>query len=157
MVTDSHSRPAQCKRFISLVLDADIIAAAFHFFDMESFEDAPSKHGFSDTMASRVAVVKQRYLTTTVRQFLNQYVLEKGLYSVHLQNINSLDGWEAAVNGQALTADGRCPCRYDGCPHTFKHDGVCRRRHEMSHDPPLTLLVKALRLRMMNMTTTAVS
>ena len=58
-MTDSHSRPAQCKRFISLVLDADIIAAAFHFFGMESLEDAPSKHGFSDTMASRVAVVNK--------------------------------------------------------------------------------------------------
>ena len=120
-MTDSHCRPAQCKRFISLVLDADIIVAAFHFFGMESFEDAPSKHGFSDTMASRVVVV--RHLTSTVRQFLNQYVLEKGLYSAHLQNINSLDEWEAAVNGQALTADGRYPCRYAGCPHTFKHDG----------------------------------
>ena len=136
VVTDSHCRPAQCKRFISLVLDADIVAAAFHFFGMESLEDAPSKHGFSGTMASRVAVVKQRYLSSTVREFLNQYVLEKRLYSAHLQNINSLDEWEAAVNGQILTADDRYPCRYAGCHHTFKHDGVCRRRHEMSHDPP---------------------
>ena len=135
-MTDSHFWPAQCMRFISLVLDADIIAAAFHFFGMESFEDAPSKHGFSDTMASRVAVVKQRHLTSTFQQFLNQYILENGLYSAHLQNINSLNEWEAAVNGQALTADGRYPCRYAGCPHIFKHDGVCRRRHEMSHDPP---------------------
>ena len=135
-MTDSNCRPAQCKRFINLVFDADIIAAAFHFFDMESFEDAPSKHGFSDTMASRVAVVKQRHLTSTVRQFLNQYVLEKGLYSAHLQNINSHYEWEAAVNGQALTANGRYPCRYAGCQHTFKHDGVCRRRHDMSHEPP---------------------
>ena len=135
VVTESHCRPAQCKRFISLVLDVDIIAAAFHFFDMKSLEDAPSTNGFSDTMASRVAVVKQRYLSTTVREFLNQYVLEKRLYSAHLQNINSLDEWEA-VNGQTLTADGRYPCRYAGCPHTFKHDGVCRRRREMSHDPP---------------------
>ena len=135
-MTDSHSRPAQCKRFIGLVLDAEIIAAASHFFGMESCEDAPSKHGFSDAMSSRVAVVKQLYLRSTVQQFLRQYVLDKGLYSAHLQNINSLDEWEAAVNGQALTADGRYPCRYAGCPHTFKHDGVCRRRHEMSHDPP---------------------
>jgi len=103
---------------------------------MESLEDAPSKHGFSDTMASRVAVVKQRYLSSTVREFLNQYVLEKRLYSAHLQNINSLDEWEAAVNGQTLTADGRYPCRYAGCHHTFKHDQVCRTRHEMPHDPP---------------------
>jgi len=128
---------------------------------MESFDDAPSKHGFSDTMASRVAVVKQRYLTTTVCKFLNQYVLKKGLYSTHLQNINSPDEWEAAVNGQALAADGRYLCRYAGCPHTFKHDGVCRSRHEMSHDPPpltlfLTLLVRTVRLRMMSMTITAV-
>lgn len=43
VMTDSHCRSAQCKRFMSLVLDADVIAAAFHFFGMESFEDAPSK------------------------------------------------------------------------------------------------------------------
>lgn len=135
LVTDSHCRP-QRKRFISLVLDADIVASAFHFFGMESLEDAPSKHAFSGTMASRVAVVKQRYLSSTVREFLNQYVLVKRLYSAHLQNINSLDEWEAAVNGQILTADGRYLCRYAGCHHTFKHDGVCRRRHVMSHDPP---------------------
>ena len=80
-MTASHCRPSQCKRFISLVLDADIIPPAFHFFGMKSLEDAPSKHGFSDTMASRVAVVKQRYLASTVRQFLNQYVLEKRIFS----------------------------------------------------------------------------
>ena len=135
-MTDSHCRP-QRKRFISLVLDADIVATAFHFFGMESLEDAPSKHAFSGTMASRVAVVKQRYLSSTVREFLNQYVLVKRLYSAHLQNINSLDEWEAAVNGQILTADGRYLCRYAGCHHTFKHDGVCRRRDVMSHDPVL--------------------
>jgi len=135
-VTDSHCRPAKCKRFISLVFDADIVPAAFHFFGMESLEDARSKHGFSDAMASRVAVVKQRYLSSTVREYLNQYVLEKRLYSAHPQNINSLDEWEAAVNGQSLIADGRYLCRYAGSHHTFKHDRVCRTRHEMPHDPP---------------------
>ena len=103
---------------------------------MQSTEDAPSKHVFSDTMASRVTIVKQRYLTSTVQQFLHQYVVDKGLYSAYFQNIHSLEEWEAAVNSQELTADGRYPCRYVGCSHTFKYDGVCRRRHEMSHDPP---------------------
>lgn len=136
VVTDSHCRPAQCKRFINLVLDADIIAAALHFFGMKSFEDTPNKNGFSGTMASRVAIVKQKYLTSTVRQFLSQFVVDKGLYSAHFQNINSLDEWESAVNSQEITADGRYPCRFVGCNQSFKHDGVCRRRHEMSHDPP---------------------
>ncbi|KAJ7386888.1 hypothetical protein OS493_006922 [Desmophyllum pertusum] len=122
VVTDSNCRPAQCKRFINLVLDAEIIAAAFHFFGMESIEDAPSKHGFSDTMTSRVAVVKRRNLSSIVRQFLQEYVLDTGLYSAHFQNINSLEEWEAAVNGHAH-------CRW-------QHDEVSKRRHKMSHDPP---------------------
>jgi len=36
VVSDPHNRPDQYKRFINLVVDADIIAAAMHFFGMES-------------------------------------------------------------------------------------------------------------------------
>ena len=33
-------------------------------------------------------------------------------------------------------SERRFPCRFPGCPQTFKYDGKRRQTHEMSHDPP---------------------
>jgi hypothetical protein len=43
---------------------------------------------------------------------------------------------ENLLNTQQLTQDGRFPCRFQGCPKSFKYDGKSRRSHEMTHNPP---------------------
>ena len=55
-------------------------------------------------------------------------------------NIEALQKWETAQANQPVLADGRYPCRFPGCSSSYKHDGVNRRRREMSYDPPPTII-----------------
>ena len=63
VVSDSHSRPAQCKRFVYLVLDADIIAAAHHFLGMNKNDDFPSHNAFDDTFAAKSTNERLKFLS----------------------------------------------------------------------------------------------
>jgi hypothetical protein len=39
------------------------------------------------------------------------------------------------LDKQDLTPDGRFPCRFPGCQHSFKYDGKSRIKHESKHQP----------------------
>lgn len=41
------------------------------------------------------------------------------------------------VNEIELNPDGHFPCRFPGCSKSFKYYGKSRKRHELSHDPPV--------------------
>ena len=61
VVSDAQQKPAPCKRFVNLVLDASIIAAALKFFGMETTEDTPTKTSISPGLATGLKVVRQRF------------------------------------------------------------------------------------------------
>lgn len=136
VVSDSHSRPAQCKRFAYLVLDADIIAAAHQFFGMNNNDDFPTENAFDNTFATRPAGERLKFLQDVVKKFLCKYVSNPKMHAIHIQNMNLIQEWEAQRNTLDRTPDGRYKCRFKGCDRTYKNDGSYRRRHEMSHDPP---------------------
>ena len=142
VVSDAQHKPAPCKRFVNLVLDASIIAAALKFFGMETTEDQPTKHSISPGLATGLKVVRQRYFYRVIKEFIQTYVVDGTLYESHFINIQSLQEWETAQNNQPLLPNGRYPCRFPGCASSFKHDGVHRMRHELSHDPPPTIPVE---------------
>ena len=139
MVSDAQHKPAPCKRFVNLVLDADIIAAALKFFGMASIDDRPTKHCFSDELATGLRVVHQRYFHRVIKEFIQTYVVDGTLYENHFHNIQALQEWETVQNNQPLLPNGRYPCRFPGCTSSFKHDGVHRMRHELAHNPPPTI------------------
>ena len=60
MVSDAQQKPAPCKRFANLVLDASIIAAALKFFGMETTEDTPTKHSISPELATGLKGAESR-------------------------------------------------------------------------------------------------
>ena len=107
VVTDAEHKPAPCKRFVNLVLDADIVAAAMKFFGMKATDDEPTKHVINDLLKTSIKAVRQRYFYRVIKEFIATFI--------------------------------RYPCRFPGCSSSYKHDGVNRRRHEMSHDPPPTI------------------
>ena len=45
------------------------------------------------------------------------------------------------VNQMELNTDGRFPCRFPGCSKSFQYDGKTRKKHEMSHGPPVQVEV----------------
>ena len=122
---------------MNVVLDADIIAAALKFFGMTSTDDKPTKHSFdSDFMRTSLRVVRLKYFNRVVQEFIQTFVVDGSLYENHFINIQALQDWETAKQNQPLLPNGRYPCRFPGCPSSFKHDRVHRMRHELSHDPP---------------------
>ena len=60
-VSDTQQKPAPCKRFIKLGLDASIIAASHMFFGKETTENTPTKHTISRELATGLKVVRQRF------------------------------------------------------------------------------------------------
>ena len=139
VVSDAQHKPAPCKRFVNLVLDANIITAALKFFGMGTMTDQPTKHSFNPELATGLKVVRQRYFYRVIKEFIHTYVVDGTLYENHFNNIQALQQWETAQTNQPLLPNGRYPCRFPGCASSFKYDGVHRMRHELSHDPPPTI------------------
>lgn len=136
VITDAQQKPAPCKRFVDLILDADIVAAALVFFGMVDVKDTPTKHGFSSEMANNIRAVRARYFSKVLKEFILTFIVDGTLYERHFANIQSLVEWEAVQRNQPVLANGRFPCRFPGYNSSFKHDGVHRMRHELSHNPP---------------------
>ncbi|KAL9955364.1 hypothetical protein ACROYT_G036674 [Oculina patagonica] len=136
VVTDAEHKPAPCKRFLNLVLDAQIIAAGLKFFGMKNVNDKPTENGFSESMKERIKPVKLKYLQTTVLKFICTYIVDIELYKTHFSNIDLLQEWEDHEANQVVNLDGRYPCRFSGCQASFRYDGRSRRQHELAHDPP---------------------
>ena len=135
MVSDAQQKPAQCKQFSNLVLDASIIAAALKFFGMETTVDTPMKHSISPELATGLKVVRQRFFYRVIKEFIQTYVVDGTLYENHFNNIQALQEWETAQTNQPIPPNGRYPCRFPGCSSSFKHDRVHRMRHELPYDP----------------------
>lgn len=136
VVTDAEKKPAPCKRFLNLFLDAQLIASGMDFFGMQNVKSRPTKNGFKESMKDSLKAVKQKYLFPTIKQFICTYIVDSGLLLKHIADVEKLQEWEDYLANQPVNPDGRYPCRFVGCQESFKHDGKCRRRHELTHNPP---------------------
>ncbi|CAB3993979.1 Hypothetical predicted protein [Paramuricea clavata] len=43
------------------------------------------------------------------------------------------------ITQQELNQEGRFPCRFPGCPKSFKYNGKNRKKPELSPDPPVNV------------------
>ena len=139
VVSDAQHNPTPCKRFVNLVLDVNIIAAALTFFRMETTDDQPTKHSFNPELAVGLRVVRHRYFHRVVKEFIETYIVDETFYENHFGNIQALQEWERARTYEPVLPSGKDLCRFPGCESSFKHDGFHRMRHELSHDPPPTI------------------
>ena len=80
VITDAQQKPAPCKRFVELILDADIIAAALIFFGMADINDTPTKHGFSNEMKNNIRPVTARYFSKVLKEFNLTFIVDGTLY-----------------------------------------------------------------------------
>ena len=136
-MADAQHKPAACKRFLNVVLGAQIITAGLQFFGMNTVKDKPTKNGFSESMKDVIKPVKQKYLQSTAIKFISTFIVDAELYAKHFMNISSLQEWEDYETTQEMNPDGRYPCRFRGCQSSFRYNGRSRRQHELTHDPPL--------------------
>ena len=84
-------------------------------------------------------MVESLFFYRVIKEFIQTYVVDGTLYENHFNNIQALQEWETAQTNQPILPNGRYPCRFLGCSSSFKHDGVHRMRHKLSHDPPPTI------------------
>ena len=136
VITDTHQKPAPYKRFVHLILDADIIAPSLVFFGMVDVKDTSTKHGFGREMTNNIMAVRARYFSKLLKEFILTFIVDGTLYERHFANIQSLEGWEAVQRNQPVLRNGRFPCTFPGCNSSFKQDGVHRMRHELLHNSP---------------------
>ena len=66
---------------------------------------------------------------------VDNFVLDDHSVNGLIDQIVTIQEAQDAIDEQPRTADGRFPCRFPGCQHSFKYDGASRRRHEMTHNP----------------------
>jgi len=107
VITDAQQKPAPCKRFVELILDADIIAAALVFFGMADINDTPRKHGFSNEMENNIKPVRVRYFSKVLKEFILTFIVDGTLYERHFANIQALEEWETIQRNQPILDNGR--------------------------------------------------
>lgn len=112
---------------------------SYQFLGMKTTDDEPTKHKMDDVLKTNIKAVRKRYFCRDIKEFIATYIVNGKIYENHFINIQALQEWKTTQANQPVLADGRFPCRFPGCSSSYKYDGVNRRRHEMSHDPPPTI------------------
>lgn len=105
VITDAKNKPAPCKRFVNLVLDSDIIAAALEFFGMKTTDNEPTKHIINDMLKTSIKAVRQRYFYRVITEFIATYIVNWKLYENHFINIEAFQNWETAQPNQPVLVD----------------------------------------------------
>ena len=102
MVSDTQQKPALCKRFVKLGLDASIIATAHMFFGKETTENTPTKHTISRELATGLKVVRQLFFYRVIKEFIQTYVVDGALHGNHFNNIQAIQEREIAQTDQPI-------------------------------------------------------
>ena len=89
VISDAQHNPVPCKRFINVILDANIFAAALQLFGMTSADDKPTRHGFENKSQSSAPKVLQ----SNLQEFIQAFVVDGTLYENLCQH-SSLAGME---------------------------------------------------------------
>ena len=117
-------------------IQARIISAAMVILGMTSIDEKPANFPISEGVTHGHALPRQLYLLKIASQIVDKFVVDKILIQDLMNSILTTQEQEEMVNRQDLTADGRFPCRSQGCDKSFKYDGKRRRNHELTHDLP---------------------
>ena len=72
-----------------------------------------------------------------INNIVDKFVFNDDSVSRLLEDILTSQKSHDQRNQQERTVDGRFLCRFPGYQASFKYDGVRRRTHELSHDPPV--------------------
>ena len=123
--------------FLVLVIQARVIAAAMTELGFTDKSSQPVKYPLHEDLQRQRKVAKLQYLHKVSSLIVDKFVFDDNSVNGLLKQILRAQETQDAFDLQPRTADGRFPCRFPGCPFSFKFDGVSRRRHEASHNPPL--------------------
>ena len=122
--------------FLVLVIQARVIAAAMTELGSTDKSSQPVKCPLPEDLQRQRKVAKLQYLHKVSSLIVDKFLFDDNSVNGLLEQIQRAQETQGALDLQPRTADGRFPCRFPGCSFSFKLDGVSRRRHEASHNPP---------------------
>ena len=122
--------------FLVLVIQARVIVAAMTELGFTDKSSQPVKCPLHEDLQRQRKVAKLQYLHKVSSLIVDKFLFDDNSVNGRLEQILRAQETQDALDLQPRTADGRFPCRFPGCPFSFKFDGVSRRRHEASHNPP---------------------
>ena len=102
----------------------------------ESKSGMPTKFPLPPTLNTATKMQKLNYLMEASAKIVDAFIFEDNSVNQIVDGILTEQERENLLNTQQLTQDGKFPCRFQGCPKSFKYDGKSRRSHEMTHNPP---------------------
>lgn len=86
----------------------------------------PVKLPLPENLQNQSKICKLQYLHKAASLIVDKFVLDDRSVNRLLDQIVTSQEAQDAINEQPRTADGRFPCRFPGCQHTFKYDGASR-------------------------------
>lgn len=120
--------------FLELVLESRVIAAAMQVLGIKDKTSKPTIHPLPSPSASRSE--RREYLEKISTAVVDRFIFTSSHTDNLVNNVFTEQEREDISNSEVLTEDGRFPCRFEGCKKSFKYNGVSRRNHELTHNPP---------------------
>ena len=141
MREDPHSAYRPDRDFLILEVKARILAAAFHVLGLKSKDDEPLHYPFPEDLPNWNKLQRLQFLHKAAGMIVDEIVIDEAMMNGSLQELVSAEERREIQRHLDVNEDGRFPCRFPGCNTSFKYNGKSRRRHELSHDPPVVIEV----------------
>lgn len=82
---------------------------------------------------------KLQFLHKAAAIIVDKLVVNKEMMDKTIETmVSALERLEM-ISQIELNPDGRFPCRFPGCSKSFKYNRNSRKKHELSHDPPVVV------------------
>lgn len=141
---DPHTAYRADRDFMSLEVTARVVAAAFHVLGLQSRQDKPKNFPIPENLASQSKLHQLQFLHKAAAKIVDDVVIDETMMNGSLEEMVSMQERQEILGQLRLNEEGRFPCRFPGCQTSFKYNGKNRRKHELSHDPPVQLSEEVL-------------
>ena len=127
--------------FLTLVVKSRVIAAAGAVLAFKSKTSNPVNFPLPDNIENKTNLKAQKleYLHIAASKIVDSFAFDYTALNNAVDKLITAQARQDIMDQQELTPDGRFSCRCPNCSRSFKYDGKSRRRHELSHDPPLDI------------------
>ena len=134
---DPHTTYRPDRDFLILEVTARVVAAAFEVLGICNKTEQPKNLPIPADIPTWDNLKKLQFLHKAAAMIVDKLVVDKEMMDETITSLISAQERQEMVNEIELNPDGRFPCRFPGCSKSFKFNGKSRKRHELSHDPPV--------------------
>lgn len=99
-------------------------------------DETPTKNVLDESFATKEE--KAVYLRKISSIVVDDFVIDQKRNEDILKSVQVMQNAQQSKKRE-VNSEGRYPCRAQGCPKTFAHDGKLRSEHEASHNPPVVV------------------